>query len=219
MSLLDFARGPAINTAMAVFVLGVLWRLVSLLGLPRSVDRSRPKAGVPSAPMAALAGIWRHMGTPRGFGPMSMFQVFNGWIFHVGLAVIVFGFAQHMLFLKGLFGLSWPVLPTSVITLAAYVTLASLVAALVRRMTHPVLRLLSTGNDYVSWLVTVLPVVTGLLAVSHLGARYETLLALHILSIALLLVWFPFGKLMHAFLVFITRAETGMTYARRGVKT
>ena len=60
------------------------------------------------------------------------------------------------------------------------------------------LRLISTGNDYFTWLITTLPVLTGLLAVSHLGARYETLLAIHLLSIAALLIWFPFGKLMHA---------------------
>jgi nitrate reductase gamma subunit len=155
---------------------------------------------------------------PRDFGQTSMFAVVNGYIFHVGLAVVVFGFAQHILFIKGLFGISWPGLPTSVISIAAIVTLASLVAALVRRMTNPVLKLISTANDYFSWLITFLPVATGLLAVSHLGARYETLLAIHLLSVAALLIWFPFGKLMHAFLVFVTRSETGILYSRRGVR-
>ena len=54
------------------------------------------------------------------------------------------------------------------------------------------------------------------MAVSHLWAPYETLLAIHILSVALFLIWFPFGKLMHAFLVFLTRSETGVFYSRRG---
>ena len=59
----------------------------------------------------------------------------------------------------------------------------------------------------------------GLLAVAHLGARYETLLGLHILSVELLLVWLPFGKLGHAFLVFVSRATTGALFARRGAAT
>jgi nitrate reductase gamma subunit len=79
-----------------------------------------------------------------------------------------------------------------------------------------VLRLISTANDYFSWFVTALPVVSGLMAVSHLWAPYETLLAVHLLSVALLLIWFPFGKLMHAFLVFVTRSETAIHYSRRG---
>jgi nitrate reductase gamma subunit len=218
MSLLDFARGPALQVAFAVFVLGVVWRLVSLLALPWAQDRSVKRPGTPSAVSAAVSGFVRHLWVPKGFGQTSMFSVINGYVFHLGLAIIVLGFAQHILFIDGLVGLSWPGLPTSVISVAGIVTLASLVAALVRRMTSPVLRLISTANDYFSWLITILPVLTGLLAVSHLGARYETLLAIHMLTVAALLIWFPFGKLMHAFLVFVTRAETAISYSRRGVK-
>ncbi|MDE3081369.1 MAG: nitrate reductase [Paracoccaceae bacterium] len=218
MSLLDFARGPAITVALAVFCLGVLWRLISLLGLPRAKDRSMRRAGASSDFANAIGGFVRHLWVPKGIGLTSRFAMINGYVFHLGLAVIVFGFAQHILFLRGLFGVGWPGLPTSIITLAGVVTLASLIAALVRRATNPVLKLISTFNDYFSWLVTTLPVLTGLLAVAHLGGPYETLLALHILSVAALLIWFPFGKLMHAVLVFVTRTETGISYGRRGVK-
>lgn len=218
MNLLDFARGPALDVAMAVFVLGVTWRLVSLLALPWAKDRSDKRADAPSAVSAAVSGFLRHMWVPKGFGQTSMFAVINGYVFHIGLAIIVFGFAQHIMFIKGLIGLSWPGLPTSVISIAGIVTLASLIAALVRRVTNPVMKLISTANDYFTWLITVLPVLTGLLAVSHLGAAYETLLAIHMLTVAALLIWFPFGKLMHAFLVFVTRSETAISYSRRGVK-
>ena len=136
----------------------------------------------------------------------------------IGLAIIVFGLAQHILFLNGLFGVTWPNLPSGVIQIVSVITLASLFAALVKRLTSPVLRLISTFNDYFTWLVTTLPVITGLIAVAHLWAPYETLLAIHILSVSLLLIWFPFGKLMHAFLVFLTRSETGIFYSRRGAQ-
>jgi nitrate reductase gamma subunit len=42
------------------------------------------------------------------------------------------------------------------------------------------------------------------------------LLAVHLLSVELLLVWFPFGKLMHAFTIFAARGATGLTFERRG---
>jgi nitrate reductase gamma subunit len=87
-----------------------------------------------------------------------------------------------------------------------------------RRMRHPVLRLISNFDDYFSWLVTALPVATGLLAVSHFGARYETLLAVHILSFEVFLVWFPFGKLMHSIIAFGSRYTTGATFTRRGAR-
>ncbi len=218
MSLLDFARGPALNAAMAIFLFGVLWRLGSLLLLPWAKDRTVPRAGTPPAIVGAASGFVRHLWVPRDFGLTSSFALINGYVFHVGLAIIVFGFAQHIQFLRGIFGLSWPGLPTSVVSVVSVVTFASLVAALVRRLTNPVLRLISTANDYFTWLITTLPVLTGLIAVSHVGARYETLLAIHMLTVAALLIWFPFGKLMHAFLVFLTRGQTGAFYSRRGVK-
>ncbi len=218
MTLLDFARGPALEFALAVFVAGVLWRLASLLLLPWARDKSVARADAPSALVEGARGFVRHLWPPKDYIRTTLFNTVNGYVFHIGLAVIVFGLAQHIVFLQGLFGVTWPNIPSGVISVVAVITLASLIAALVRRLTSPVLRLISTFNDYFSWLVTFLPVITGLWAVSHLWLAYETLLAIHILSVALLLIWFPFGKLMHAFLVFITRSETGILYGRRGVK-
>lgn len=218
MSLLDFARGPALTIAFAIFLFGTLWRLISLLMLPRTPDRSEPRPGAPSGLSAAVSGFWRHMWPAAPYRQSTVFPLVNGYVFHFGLAIVVFGFAQHILFIRNLFGLHWPGLPTGLITIVAVLTLASLLAALVRRLTSPVLQLISTANDYLSWVITVLPVVTGLVAVNHLWLDYETLLAVHILSIALLLIWFPFGKLMHAFLVFFTRGHNGVFYGRRGVE-
>lgn len=216
MSLLDFARGPALQVALAVFVAGVAYRLVSLLLLPWAHARSVARATAPAAIVAAGRAFARHLWPRQPFARSALLVTLNGYVFHIGLAIIVFGLAQHILWLRGLLGVSWPNLPSGVITGVAAVTLASLLVALGRRLTNPILQLLSSSNDYVSWSVTALPVGTGLAAVSHLGARYETLLAIHILSVALLLIWFPFGKLMHAFLVFLTRSETGIYYSRRG---
>jgi nitrate reductase gamma subunit len=176
------------------------------------------RPGVPSTIVSATSGFVRHLWPAKAYARTSLFATINGYVFHIGLAIIVFGLAQHILVIRNLFGVSWPNLPSGVISVVAVITLASLIAALTRRLTNPVLRLISTFNDYWSWFVTVLPVITGLVAVSHLWVPYETLLAVHILSVALFLIWFPFGKLMHAFLVFVTRSETGVVYGRRGVK-
>lgn len=217
MDLLDFARGPAINFAMAVLVFGVLWRLGALIFLGKAVDRTVPRAGTPGPFVASIREIGRRMVPHPTFATAERFAFFNGWVFHVGLAVVVFGFRPHILFIKNLTGLSWPSLPSGVIYAVGAITLISLVAALVSRLTNPVKRFISGLDDYFTWVVTVLPVVTGLIAVGHVGARYETLLAIHILSIAVLLIWLPFGKLFHAFLVFLSRGTTGAFLARRGV--
>jgi nitrate reductase gamma subunit len=217
MDLLDFARGPALTAAFAVFVLGTIWRLVGVLLLPRMHDRSPAREGAPTPIVAALRTIVRRMWPRHEFARSTLFPTINSYVFHVGLAVVVFGLAPHILFIKGLTGLSWPALPSNLVFAVGVLTMAALLGALVRRMTHPVTRLLSHAGDYISWAMTFLPVATGLLATSHLGARYESLLAVHILSIAAFLTWFPFGKLMHAVLFVFSRGATGQRFSHRGV--
>jgi nitrate reductase gamma subunit len=95
-------------------------------------------------------------------------------------------------------------------------TLTLFLAVLFRRVTNPVMRMLSNFDDYFSWFITMTVLVTGLAATAHVGARYETLLGLHILSVDVLLIWFPFGKLMHAFYIFPSRAINGAVLARKG---
>lgn len=216
MTLLDFARGPAIQVAMVVFVFGVSWRLFWLFMLPRAQDKSVPRYGATGVLSGAFKGFVRHMWPAKEYASRTMFGVITSYTFHLGLAVIVFGFAQHILFIRSITGVSWPGLPTAFISAVSVMTLAALVVALIRRLTNPVLKLISTSADYWAWFVTILPVLTGLAAVSHLWLPYETLLAVHILSVALLLISFPFGKLMHAFLVFVTRTHTELFYSRRG---
>ncbi len=218
MDLLSFSRGPALTVAMAIFVLGVLWRLVGVLSLPAWRDDSAPREGAPPAWLAALQAIFSKMIPHRTFLKAGMFTTVNGYVFHIGLAICVFAFAPHILFLKSLFGLSWPALPNGVIYAAGVLTAGSLLAALAYRLTSPVLKLISRGDDYISWALTFLPVVTGLAAAAHLGARYETLLAIHILSICVFLIWFPFGKLIHAFLFVFSRGATGIRFRHRGAQ-
>ena len=216
--LLDLARGPLLTASMTIFLIGVVWRLVTLLMLPHVQIPSPARPGAPAPVLAATGEFFRRMMVNKNYASRTVFAVVNGWAFHIGLLIIVVGLAAHIAFIKQLFGISWPNLPSNFVFLVSVITLASLLAALVHRLTSPVLRLISTAGDYFAWLVTAAPVVTGLMATMHLGMRYETLLAIHILSICVFLVWFPFGKLMHAFLVFVTRSETGMQTARRGVK-
>jgi nitrate reductase gamma subunit len=67
--------------------------------------------------------------------------------------------------------------------------------------------------------VVFLPVLTGILLSGETIASYETLLSLHILSVELLMIWLPFGKLMHAGLVFASRGAMGFNFARKGAAT
>lgn len=218
MGLLDFARGPALQVALAIFVFGLLWRMTSLLLLQRNKDKSPARKDSPPVFIAAIREFVRRLWPDPVFARRTLFSLINGYIFHLGLAIIIFAFAPHILFIDGLLGISWPSLPNNLVFAVAVVTLASMIAALARRLINPVQKLISTADDYFSWLVTFLPVLTGLLASMHLGARYETLMAIHLFSVEAFLIWLPFGKLMHFILVFVTRGQTGAHLSHRGVQ-
>ena len=216
--LLEFARGPALQIAVAIFVFGTVWRLVALILLPKKVTPSRKREGASSRQVGAARGILSRFLPHKNFVRSSMFSVVNGYVFHIGLAIVVLGYGPHILYIKGLLGVSWPSLPSPVIYIVGAITLGSLVAALIRRLSNPVQRLISNFDDYFSWAVTTAPVLTGLMAAGGVGGRYETILAIHLLSVAILLIWLPFGKLMHTFLFFISRGATGARMSWRGAK-
>jgi len=218
MELLEFARGPVLTFAITIFIAGLAFRIVSLFGLWRTRDSSEGSPRQKSAFSAAVREIIRRLWPQAAYKERTMFALINGYVFHFGLAIIVFALAPHILFIKDLTGLSWPSLPNNVIYAISIITMVSLIAALVMRFSNPAQRIISTFDDWFSWIVTFLPVLTGIIATSHLGARYETLLALHILSVALFMVWLPFGKLMHFFLVFVTRGQTGAHLSHRGAQ-
>ena len=218
MELLEFARGPALTFAITIFIGGVVFRIVSLMLMWRTKDSSAGSPRERSSFAAALREIVRRLWPQSAYKQRTLFMLINGYVFHIGLAIIVFFLLPHILFFDDLLGLNWAHLPNNVVYAVSIITTVSLIAQLVMRFANPTIRIVSTFDDWFSWLVTFLPVITGIIATSHLGARYETLLALHILSVALLLIYLPFGKLMHWFLVFVTRSQTGAHLSHRGAQ-
>ena len=216
MELLAFARGPGLQIAAIVFTAGIVWRLFHIWLTVKRVDLSDSRHGGERAGgFRAIFSRFRHHEPFRARTRNGMILAYT---MHIGLAIVILGSAPHILFIESISGLSWTPLPAVMIHVAAAVTLAAMLASIVRRLNHPVLKLISNFDDYFTWLVTVLPVVTGLMAVAHFGGRYETMLALHILSFEVFLVWFPFGKLMHSFIAFGSRYATGVAFTHKGAQ-
>ena len=216
MDLLDFARGPALQVAALIFVAGLIWRLLHLFLTQKKTDISEARqSGSVGGGLRAIFSRFRHH---EPFRKRTRNGTILAYTIHIGLAIVVLGSAPHILLIESFSGLGWSPMPNVVIHFAAALTLAALLTSLGRRMSHPVLKMLSNFDDYFTWLVTTLPVITGLMAVAHVGARYELLLAIHILSFNAFLIWFPFGKLMHSFIAIGSRYTTGVTFTRRGAK-
>ena len=212
-----WVRGPGLQIAVGIMVFGIVVRLFEIFLLGRKQN------------LAALRGS----GVGQGFKTMlsrsvpfdkntarrSMFTIITGYIFHIGLFVVIFLLAPHISLFKSVFGFSWPSISTPVVDFFAVITMVTLLAVLFRRITNPVLKHLSTGQDYFVWVLTFVPILTGYMTYHHLLFTYNWLLGIHILSVEIMLIFFPFTKLTHAFTLFIARWYTGSLAGQKGVES
>ena len=211
-----WVRGPALQVASVIFVLGLAARVLGILVIGRKADLAEARG---SAVAGGLRTIVMRTFQDPGTWRRSSVTLVAGFIFHIGLLITILFYAPHILVIEEVLGISWPGLPTTVIDATTVVTIIAMVAVLVHRLRHPVIRFLSRFQDYLVWFVTILPLVTGYLAFHRIGLTPTMLVAIHILSVELLMVVFPFTKLTHAVTLFMARYYNGSISGYKGVKS
>jgi nitrate reductase gamma subunit len=209
-------RGPALQVATVIFFVGVVVRLLEILVLGRKPDLAEARG---SAVAGGLRTIVARSFPDRGTLQRAAFTEITGYIFHIGFFVTLLFYAPHILLFDSVLGFSWPALPTPVIDATAVVTMLALLAVLIHRLANRVVRFLSRFQDYLVWLLTMLPIVTGYIAFHRVGLAPPYLIAIHIISVELFLILFPFTKLMHTFTLFMSRYYNGAIAGHRGVKS
>lgn len=211
MSFVEFVEGPLWYFTAVVFVAGVLWRLIGILRLPRARDLSVPRT---SAMWGAVLANLRHL-VPRGtFFSRTKFNVIAGYMFHLGLFVLLFFAAPHVKFLEErVLGFGWTPLPNWAFIVAAEFAFAGLLLLWLRRLLDPVLRKLSDADDHWGAGLTFLAMLTGCMALLQ---QSEALRIIHLLFVEAWLLYFPFSRLMHTFTFVFSRSYTGELYGRRG---
>ncbi len=214
--LLLWARGDAFTIALAIFVIGVMIRLLEILLLGRKKDLSEPRAMEWGPGLRTI--LTRSLVDPATF-KRAPFVIVVGYIWHICFFIVLLLFVPHIELIHNLLGVQWPGLATPLVDASAVIAMLALLAMLWHRLTDPLLKFLTTFEDYLVWLVTFLPLLTGYIAFHRMIEPYPLALAMHILSVELLLVIFPFSKLMHVFTVFLARWYTGATMGRKGIQS
>ncbi|MCB1772261.1 MAG: hypothetical protein KDI88_01480 [Gammaproteobacteria bacterium] len=214
--LLNWARGPGFDIALVIFIGGMLLRLLEVLALGKKPDLSAPRG---SGLSGGLRTIFSRFLPRKQVFDKEPLRIVNAYVMHLGFFVVLFFYGPHIPLFESVLGFGWPALPSGAINAVGAVTILSIVAALIFRMNSKVLRFLTTTGDYVAWLVTLLPVLTGYLAYNHMLLPYTLMLALHILSVELLMVVAPFTKLTHMFSFVTARWYQGFKAGQRGVES
>ena len=216
MDFLIWTRGTAFDVAVTIFVIGIILRLFEIISLGRKQNLSESKGTEFGPGMRTIAS--------RSVPDLETFRrqpltVVTGYMFHIGLLVSLFLFAPHIELFRATFGFGWPSLPTPIVDAATVLAIIGLLAALWHRLMNPVMRKITTFEDWLVWTLTFLPIVTGYLAFHRIVNPYSLILGLHVLSVEALLIAFPFTKLMHTFTVFLSRWYNGAMNGRRGVES
>ena len=150
MTATDFllwVKGPMFAVAVAIFVIGVVLRLLEILMLGRAVDLAEPRGSELGPGMKTVVTRFApHAGTFK----RAPFNIIVGYLWHLELFICVFLFVPHIEMVRGTLGLSWPGLPTPLVDAATTLTMVLLVAVLVHRLWQPVMRMLSDFDDYLA---------------------------------------------------------------------
>ena len=214
IELLSWARGPGLQIATVIFVAGIVIRFFEILMLGRKTNLAEAKGSEMSG---GLKTMFTRTVPDRATYKRSAFTITAGYIFPFGLFITFFFYAPHILLIKDIIGIGWPSLPTALVDATAVITIISLLAVLANRLNNKVMRYLTNFEDLLTWFLTLAPLVTGYIAFHRIGFTAPTLLAVHILSVELLMIVFPFTKLMHAFTLFLARWYNGAVSGYKGV--
>lgn len=218
----QFVTGPLLWLTFAVFFIGCLVRLVLYIkGLHWQMDRvaypQMTAAGVRGAVRSVVS--WLIPFGTRSWRDNPVFTIFF-FIFHIGLVVTPIFLLAHNIVLKERWGFSLPTLPEGVADLLTIGVILAAVFMVLRRISMPEVRILTTPYDYLVLVIAAAPFVTGFFAY-HLAPGYDNWLIVHILSGEIMLIAIPFTKLSHFVLFFASRVQLGLDYGikRGGAKT
>lgn len=218
--------------AAAIFVIGMIWRVKTWLGAPVPFQITLFPAPTSSIGRAASIGkeFLFFSSLRRGDSGGLWFWA---WIMHVMLAMIIIGhvvgiyFLTHQFTMIGLSEAASSKLSALSGTAAGIGFFIALIALLLRRLTVSEVRRLSDPADYFDIVLLLSVVITGmmmrmpgveinlpairaylggLITLSPVQIPDEPLFITHFIMVNLLLIYFPFSKLVHLAGFFVNRA-------------
>lgn len=219
-SFLEFTRGPLFYAALLIFICGMTYRLLRVVLLGWAPDRVKSKgskaAGVVRSFLKGIL-IWPFVPWVKNTFSRNPLIYVGGGLFHLGLFVVIFLGAAHMLAWKSLIGIGWPTLPLPIVDWMAVVAIAAMIVLAINRLVHPVLKLISGPAEWFNLLFVFLPMITGYILTHHLFFRYETSFGIHMLAVDILLIWIPLSRISHFMFYFFSKAIHGAQFGKRAV--
>lgn len=204
-----FVAGPLAWVAWGIFILGSIYRLVSMYALAKAKDGS------------SLA----YMSLPYGLRSIIMWLIpfkSQGWqsdplmtvttfAFHIGFLLVAIFLGAHVVVWDTAFGIQLPSLPTQFGDIISFLVIAGCIVFAYRRLALPHVKRVTRPKDWFALIIVALPFITGVLAYHQIGPVL-LMTTLHLLAGELLIALIPFTRLSHALFTLWTRAYMGSEF-------
>ncbi|MGB5422261.1 MAG: respiratory nitrate reductase subunit gamma, partial [Desulfobacterales bacterium] len=135
------------------------------------------------------------------------------FVFHIALVIAPIFLLSHVILLDEALNLSWWALPDAWADVLTVVVIIGCVFFLVRRLTQPEVKFVTSASDFVILAVVAAPFITGFIAY-HQWIDYPVMMVLHVVAGEVLLVAMPFTRLSHMLLSPFTRAYMGSEFGK-----
>ncbi|MFC1840115.1 TmcC family electron transfer complex membrane anchor subunit [Thermodesulfobacteriota bacterium] len=209
VSLYSFLTGPMFWISVAVFLAGIIFKLIRMLILVKEKEAFilsylSLKYGLRSV----LHWIIPFASSNMRQHPIMTLAAFS---FHICLLVTPLFLLAHIILIDEAINISYWALPDALADLMTIIVIGGCLFFMVRRIIKPEVRFVTTYSDYLFLFIIALPFITGLWAASQLPG-YSYVLLLHIFSGELMLILIPFTRLVHMVFALFTRFYMGSEF-------
>jgi nitrate reductase gamma subunit len=207
----NFVSGPLAWLAFILFFGGCLYRLVRLFML---VKEKEPFIFTYMSWIYSLRSIF-HWIIPFGTVNWRRHPVLTvvTFVFHIGLVIAPIFLLAHVILLDEALNLSWWALPDAWADVLTVVVIIGCLFFLVRRLTQPEVKFVTSASDFVILTIVAAPFITGFIAY-HQWIDYPVMMVLHVVAGEVLLVAIPFTRLSHMLFSPFTRAYMGSEFGK-----
>lgn len=207
----NFVSGPLAWVAFILFFGGCLYRLIRLILMVKDKE-----------PFIFTYMSWRyslrsiiHWLTPFGTVNWRRHPVLTvvTFAFHICLVVTPIFLLAHVILWEEAFGVSWWTLPDTLADVMTLIVVAACIFFLIRRLSQPEVKYVTSASDFVILAIVAAPFVTGFLAY-YQWFNYPLIMILHIVAGEIMLVAIPFTRLSHMIFSPLTRAYMGSEFGK-----
>ncbi|MFO7816895.1 MAG: TmcC family electron transfer complex membrane anchor subunit [Thermodesulfobacteriota bacterium] len=201
--------GPLAWTAWTVFILGMLYRILSLV--ITSIDKDPIVTNYFSLKYA-LRSIM-HWSIPFASRNMRLHPAMTiiSFAFHICLVVVPLFTLGHIILWEEYFGFQFPALPSKISSSMTGIVVCAVIFFALRRIILPEVRYVTGISDFILLILIFLPFISGMAAYHQWFSPKPTMI-IHILSSEILLISIPFTRMAHMFLAVFTRSYTGSEF-------